>query len=154
MSDGPEHAKLAELTAEIVSAYVSHHQVALADLGDLIGAVAERLKQLGQPAEPPPEPKAEPAVPVRRSITPDHLVCLICGKRQKLLKRHLSVEHDLTPHRYRETFGLGSDYPMVAPAYRERRRELALVIGLGQSGRPARRRRTRQPQSPANEPGS
>ena len=95
--------------------------------------------------------KPEPAVSVRRSVRPDHLVCLICGKKQKLLKRHLAVEHELTPNQYRETFGLKPDYPMVAPNYAQQRRELALSIGLGRPKKPARRRRksTALPTRPA-----
>jgi predicted transcriptional regulator len=79
-------------------------------------------------------------VSVRRSVRLDHLVCLICGKKQKLLKRHLALEHELTPNRYRETFGLKPDYPMVAPNYAQQRRELALSFGLG---RPKKRPRGR-----------
>jgi predicted transcriptional regulator len=78
---------------------------------------------------------------VRRSVRPDHLVCLICGKKQKLLTRHLAVEHELTPNQYRETFGLKSDYPMAAPNYAQQRRELALSIGLGRPKKPTRRAR-------------
>jgi predicted transcriptional regulator len=77
------------------------------------------------------ERHAEPAVPVRRSIGSDHLVCLVCGKKHKLLKRHLALEHGLTPNEYRDTFGLKPDYPMTAPSYAEQRRGLALKIGLG-----------------------
>ena len=83
-------------------------------------------------------------VSARRSVRPDHLVCLVCGKKQKLLKRHLAVEHELTPEQYRESFGLKPDYPMAAPNYAEKRRELALKIGLG---RPRKQRRARR--SPA-----
>jgi predicted transcriptional regulator len=86
---------------------------------------------------------------MRRSVRPDHLVCLVCGKKQKLLMRHLAVEHELTPNRYRETFGLKSDYPMVAPTYAQQRRELALSFRLG---RPKKqrggRRSTAQPKAP------
>jgi predicted transcriptional regulator len=82
-----------------------------------------------------------PAVSGRRSVRPDHLVCLICGKKQKLLRRHLAVEHELTPNQYRETFGLKSDYPMAAPNYTRQRRELALSVGLGRPKKPAPRAR-------------
>jgi predicted transcriptional regulator len=132
-------SSLAELTAEIVSAYVAHNQIASSKVAKLITVVAGELNKIGTEVEPPTEEKAEPAVSVRRSI-PDHLVCLICGKKQKLLKRHLAVEHELTPNQYRETFGLKSDYPMVAPNYAQQRRELALSIGLGRPKKPARRR--------------
>jgi predicted transcriptional regulator len=112
--DQPKPASLARLTTDIVAAYAAHNQVATADLGILIGAVANRLRELGRPQEPEPA-KLEPAVPVRRSITPDHLVCLVCGKQLSMLKRHLAAEHGLTPGQYREAFGLKSDYPMAAP---------------------------------------
>jgi hypothetical protein len=87
------------------------------------------------------EAKPEPAVPVRRSIGSDHLVCLVCGKRQILLKRHLAVEHGLTPKQYRDTFKLKPDYPMTAPSYTQQRRELALKTGFG---RPKKKERRRQ----------
>ena len=141
MTDDVEpRSSLAELTVEIVSAYVAHNQIASSEVAKLITVVAGELNKIGTEVEPPTEEKPEPAVPVRRSIRPDHLVCLICGKKQKLLKRHLAVEHELTPNQYRETFGLKSDYPMVAPNYAQQRRELALSIGLGQPKKPARRR--------------
>jgi predicted transcriptional regulator len=80
-------------------------------------------------------------VSVRRSIRPDHLVCLVCGKPQKMLKRHLAVRHDLSPAAYRERFGLKTGYPMTAPNYAQQRREVALATGLGRLQKPARRRR-------------
>jgi predicted transcriptional regulator len=86
--------------------------------------------------EPPAAEKPEPAVPVRRSIQPDHLVCLVCGQTQKVLKRHLAVQHNLTPTQYRQRFGLKPEYPMAAPKYVQRRRELS----LGRPKKPARRR--------------
>jgi predicted transcriptional regulator len=136
-----EQSTLAELTAEIVSAYVSHNQITPPDLGTLVGAVASQLRKVGTTVGQPPESKLAPAVPVRRSVGQDHLTCLVCGKKQKLLKRHLLVEHSLTPDQYRELFDLKPDYPMVAPSYAQRRRELALQIGLGRPKKPARRRR-------------
>ena len=141
MADDAEPASLVEITVEIVSAYVAHQQVAASDLPKVISTVAGELRTLGREPQAPMPSKPEPAVPVRRSVRPDHLVCLICGKKQKLLKRHLAVEHELTPEQYRETFGLKSDYPMAAPNYSQQRRELALKIGLGQ---PERRRRGRK----------
>jgi predicted transcriptional regulator len=135
--DAEPPSGVAQLTAEIVSAYVSHNQIALPDLAKLIGAVASELRKAGTEVEQSEEAKPEPAVPVRRSISRDHLTCLLCGKKQKLLKRHLAVEHSLTPAQYRETFGLKTDYPMVAPNYAQQRRELALKIGLGRPKKPA-----------------
>ena len=138
--DAEPPSSLAELTTEIVSAYVSHNKVAPSELATLITTVASQLAKIGTEVEPPAEEKAQLAVPVRRSIRPDHLVCLICGKKQKLLKRHLAVEHGLTPDEYRQRLGLKPDYPTVAPNYAQHRRELALSIGLGRPKRPARRR--------------
>jgi predicted transcriptional regulator len=97
----------------------------------LVGAVAAELRAVCTRAEQPVETHAEPAVPVRRSIASDHLVCLVCGKKQKLLKRHLALGHGLTPKRYRDIFELEADYTMTAPSYAEQRRDLALKIGLG-----------------------
>lgn len=141
MSEQLERSKIAELTTEIVSAYVSSHQIRAPDVPNLVNAVGVELAALGREADSSEPKKTEPAVPVRRSVRPDHLVCLICGKKQKLLKRHLTVEHELTPDDYRQKFGLKADYPMVAPDYAQQRRELALSIGLGKPKKPGRRRR-------------
>jgi predicted transcriptional regulator len=136
-----ERSTIPELTTEIVSAYVSYHKLRVQDVSSVIKAVGVELASLGTEAQPNTLEKPEPVVPVRRSVRPDHLVCLICGRKQKLLKRHLAVEHELTPNQYRETFGLKPDYPMAAPNYTEQRRELALSIGLGRPKKPARRAR-------------
>ena len=137
-----EPRSVAELTTEIVVAYVTRNTIAVADLGDLIGAVARRLDALGR--EQPEPAKPEPAVPVRRSIQDDHLVCLVCGKQQKTLRRHLDVAHQLTPEAYREQFGLKPDYPMAAPGYSRQRSEMAKRVGLGQRVQaPSRRRQPR-----------
>jgi predicted transcriptional regulator len=129
-----EHAKqtkIAELTTDIVAAYVSSHKLQVLDVSDLIKAVGAGLVTLGTSAEPTVPEAPPPAVSVRRSVRPDHLVCLVCGRKQKLLKRHLAVEHELTPNQYRETFGLKSDYPMAAPNYAQQRRELAVKLAWG-----------------------
>jgi predicted transcriptional regulator len=139
MTDGTE--RLADTTAEIVSAYVTHNQVAASDLPTVIRTVAGILAALGQEPQAAVPSKREPAVAVRRSVRPDRLLCLVCGKPQKLLKRHLAVAHELTPTQYRETFGLKPSYPMVAPSYAQQRGELALRIGLGRPKKPTRRRR-------------
>jgi predicted transcriptional regulator len=141
MADDAEPASLAEITVEIVSAYVAHQQVAASDLPKVISTVAGELRTLGREPQAAVPGKVEPTVSVRRSVRPDHLVCLICGKKQKLLKRHLAVEHELTPNQYRETFGLKTNYPMAAPNYAQQRRELAVKIGLGRPKKPMRRRR-------------
>jgi predicted transcriptional regulator len=129
------------LTVEIVSAYVSHNKITPPDLSTLVGAVASELRRVGTTVEQPPESKPAPAVAVRRSIHPDHLVCLVCGKPQKTLKRHLGAAHGLAPAQYRERFELKADYPMIAPNYARQRSELALQIGLGRPKKPARRSR-------------
>jgi predicted transcriptional regulator len=141
MDEQAERSNIAELTTEIVAAYVSGHKLRVADVSSVINAVGTELAALGTGAASLALDKPEPAVSVRRSVRPDHLVCLICGRKQKLLKRHLAVEHELTPNQYRETFGLKSDYPMVAPNYAEQRRELAVKIGLGRPKASARRSR-------------
>jgi predicted transcriptional regulator len=141
MDEQSEGTKVAELTAEIVAAYVSCHNVRVPELPGLINAVGAELASIGAGSAPSAPEKPEPAVSVRRSVRPDHLVCLICGKKQTLLRRHLAVEHELTPDQYRETFGLKPDYPMAAPNYAQQRRKLALSIGPGRPKKPARRAR-------------
>ena len=144
----PELTEIAELTTEIVAAYVSYHQLRVLDVSNVINAVGTELASLGTEAEPSVLEKPEPAVSVRRSIRPDRLVCLICGKPQKVLKRHLAVRHDLTPAQYRQRFGLKPDYPMAAPQYAEQRRELALQIGLGRPKKRRARQSSPRPKAP------
>jgi predicted transcriptional regulator len=141
MDGQSDRTRIVELTTEIVTAYVSNHKTGVSDLSNVINTVATVLASLGIEPRASVLEKPEPAVTVRRSVRPDHLVCLICGKKQKLLKRHLAVEHDLTPNQYRESFGLKPDYPMAAPNYAQQRRELAVKIGLGQ---PRKERRGRK----------
>jgi predicted transcriptional regulator len=139
-----EPRSVAKLTTEIVVAYVTRNTIAPADLGDLIGAVARALGLLGrEQAEPA---KLESAVPVGRSIRDEHLTCLVCGKQQRILRRHLHTAHHLTPEAYREQFGLKPDYPMAAPGYSRQRSEMAKRVGLG---RREQLRRGRQPRSGA-----
>ena len=127
-----DNAALVDLTADIVSAYVSHNVIPAADLPNLINQVHGALGTLmGHPAEPPKE-EQKPAVPPKKSITPDYLICLEDGKRFKSLKRHLKTHYNLSPDQYREKWGLPSDYPMVAPSYAEARSRLAKQMGLGQ----------------------
>ncbi|NTZ42048.1 MucR family transcriptional regulator [Altererythrobacter sp. SALINAS58] len=124
-----ENEDLLTFTSDIVSSYVANNRIAADDVGQLVQDVYRALSSVGETQE---EPEAvEPAVSVRASIKPDHLVCLECGKNQKILKRHLMTAHNLTPEEYRERYGLKSDYPMIAPDYAERRRDLAKQIGLG-----------------------
>ena len=150
MSHRATPANTAELTAEIVSAYVSNNETAPSDVAALITAVADQLSRIGATGQQLPEREPGLAVSVRRSIRPDHLVCLVCGKLQKMLKRHLAVQHELTPAEYRERFGLKPDYPMAAPNYVQQRREVALATGLGRPKKPARRARksTARPKAP------
>jgi predicted transcriptional regulator len=151
-----EQSTLAELTAEIVSAYVSSNQITPPELGMLVGTVAGELWKVGTRLEQSAEleSKPEPAVPVRRSIASDHIVCFVCGRKQKLLKRHLMVEHSLTPDQYRKLFDLKVDYPMVAPSYAQRRRELAVKMGLGRPKKPVRRRRKTPTEASSAEAGT
>jgi predicted transcriptional regulator len=141
VTDHSEHDGVAELTVKIVSAYVSNNTLAQSELAELITTVASRFRGGSAKPEQPAEARPEPAVSVRRSIRPDHLVCLVCGQPQKMLKRHLAIRHDLTPAQYRERFGLKPDYPMAAPKYAQQRRELALQSGLGRPKKPAGRGR-------------
>ena len=121
---------LITLTSDIVAAHVSNNSVSLADLPTLISNVHTALAGLGQ-NEPAPEPMPEPAVSIRSSVKTDHIVCLEDGKKLKMLKRHLMTRYNMTPDQYRTRWNLPADYPMVAPAYAEKRRELAKKIGLG-----------------------
>jgi predicted transcriptional regulator len=123
--------ELLRMTADVVAAYVSNNTLPTAQLAEVINAVYSSLRGLeGQVAEPPPEP-AKPAVPVRKSITPDYLICLEDGKKLKMLKRHLRSTYNMTPDEYRARWGLAPDYPMVAPSYAEQRSAFAKKIGLG-----------------------
>jgi predicted transcriptional regulator len=139
-----------ELAAEIVSAFVSNNPVPAAQLPALISNIHDALTKVASGSAQPPaaeEPKA-PAVPIKRSVQPDYIVCLEDGKRFKSLKRHLRTVYDLTPDQYRAKWGLAHDYPMVAPNYAAARSELAKQLGLG-----ARRKKAEplpaQPVAPA-----
>jgi len=120
---------MVDLAADIVSAYVSHNSVQTSDLPALIGAVHSALSNVGKP--PSEAPRGEPAVPVKKSITPDYLISLFDGKKYKSLKRHLRTSHNMTPQEYRAFWNLAPDYPMVAPNYARARSELAKTMGLG-----------------------
>ncbi len=122
------------LTAQIVSAHVSHNPVPAAELPGLIQEVFRTLAGVGNRPAPEPE-RPQPAVPIKKSITPGYLICLEDGKKLKMLKRHLKTSYNLTPEQYRERWGLGSDYPMVAPDYAKHRSSLAKKIGLGTTPR-------------------
>jgi predicted transcriptional regulator len=133
MSDKP--GSFIELTAEIVSAYVSNNPVPAADMPGLINQVHTALTRIsGGQADAQPEP-LKPAVSVKKSITPDYIVCLEDGKKFKSLKRHLRTQYNMTPEQYRDKWGLPPDYPMVAPNYAAARSQLAKQMGLGQQRR-------------------
>ncbi len=132
MAENVEQDQIIELTAEIVSAYVSNNNVDSRELPSLIKDVHLALNRTaGGLSDPAPEP-LKPAISVRKSITPDFIICLEDGKKFKSLKRHLRTHYDLTPDEYREKWGLASDYPMVAPNYAKARSSLAKEMGLGQ----------------------
>jgi len=132
MTDSPVDANLIDLTADIVSAYVSNNTVASTDLPSLISEVHNALQKTATASsEPEPEP-LKPAVPVKKSVMPDYIICLEDGKKFKSLKRHLRTHYNMTPEEYREKWDLGADYPMVAPNYAAARSELAKKMGLGQ----------------------
>src|SRR6266849_3318292 len=123
--------ELLRMTADVVSAYVSNNTLPTAQLAEIINAVYGSLKGLeGQVVQPQPEPM-KPAVPIRKSVTPEFLICLEDGKKLKMLKRHLRSTYNLTPDEYRVKWGLAPDYPMVAPKYAQQRSEFAKKIGLG-----------------------
>jgi predicted transcriptional regulator len=125
--------ELLRMTADVVAAYVSNNTLPTAQLAEVINAVYGSLKGLeSQVAEPPPEP-VKPAVPIRKSITADYLICLEDGKKLKMLKRHLRSTYNMTPDEYRVRWGLAPDYPMVAPNYAEQRSAFAKKIGLGRA---------------------
>ncbi len=139
MTDSNTGGGYIELTANIVSAYVSNNSVSAGEIPNLINQIHSALMRVsaGQ-SDAAPEP-LKPAVSVKKSITPDHLVCLEDGKKFKSLKRHLRTQYNMTPEAYREKWGLTPDYPMVAPNYAAARSQLAKQMGLGQQ----RRRRSK-----------
>jgi predicted transcriptional regulator len=147
------------LVAEIVSSYLKKNQLSPAELPALINTVYQSLLSLGQPPEPEPP---TPAVSIRRSVTRDYVVCLECGWRGHVLRRHLQARHGLSPDEYRRRWELPSHHALVAPAYSERRSGIAKQLGLGQYGRgippadtPARpRRRRRRRAAPDETPAS
>jgi len=129
MTDSEEITDVLGLTAQIVSAHVSNNSVTPDSLPSLIQDVYRTLADMGR--ETPAADKLQPAVPIKKSIFPDHIICLEDGKKLKMLKRHLKTAYNLTPDQYRERWGLAPDYPMVAPNYARHRSTLAKKIGLG-----------------------
>ncbi len=133
MSEEENRNDLLGLTEKIVSAHIANNAISSADLPNLIRAVYDALGNVRAAGETAPRPK--PAVPIKRSVTPNHIVCLEDGKKMKMLKRHLKTDHNLTPKEYRERWGLPSDYPIVAPAYAKQRSALAKKFGLGRKAK-------------------
>lgn len=134
MNTGTPANELLSLTVDIVAAHVSNNTVALPDLPNLIDQVYRSLAAVGN--EPPASTeRPSPAVPIRKSIAPDYIVCLEDGKKLKMLKRHLKTAYNMSPEEYRERWGLPADYPMVAPNYARQRSSLAKQIGLGTRAR-------------------
>jgi len=126
---------LVEIAADVVSAYVSNNPVPAGELPALIGQIFEALTVTAGGEAVPKTEDLKPAVPVRKSVTPDYIVCLEDGKKFKSLRRHISTHYGLTPEEYREKWGLPSDYPMVAPNYAAARSALAKTMGLGRKPR-------------------
>lgn len=139
MNEAKNQYEMVQATVDIVSAHVANNSMAVADIPGLIEEVYQTLMRLGDVVEPE-EVRPDPVVPIKKSITPDYLICLEDGKKLKMLKRHLKTAYDMSPEEYRKRWGLGADYPMVAPNYAKQRSELAKSIGLGTQGRERRRR--------------
>ena len=134
MTEQTKPGEILSLTTSIVAAHVSNHSVPVADLPQLIRDVYQTLSTVEGSGDRAAE-RPTPAVPVKKSVTPDHIVCLEDGKKLKMLKRHLKTDPNLTPEEYRDRWGLAPDYPMVAPNYAKQRSKLAKQIGLGTRAR-------------------
>ena len=135
MADQANPKEILPLVTDILAAHLSNNTVAMAELPTLIRSVYEALATAGGAPEPVAE-RPNPAVPIKKSITPDHIICLEDGKKLKMLKRHLRTAFDMSPEQYRQRWDLPADYPMVAPNYARQRSRLAKEIGLGtRSGR-------------------
>lgn len=146
MANDEPNQTLIMLTTDIVSAHLTSNTVSVDDVPQLIQAVYGALSDLGQ-EQPEVDAQPVPAVSIRASVKPDYLVCLEDGKKLKMLKRHLMTYYSMTPEEYRQRWSLPSDYPMVAPNYAEKRRELAKQIGLGR--KPGQKRGRRKAVTPA-----
>lgn len=138
MSDTEASTDHIQLAADIVAAFVSNNSLPVAELPALIASVHSALGGLGNTETADPAEPLTPAVPIKKSIMPDYLVCLEDGKKFKSLKRHLRTQYNMSPEQYREKWNLPADYPMVAPSYAEARSQLAKKMGLGQQRRKRR----------------
>lgn len=134
MKNKPEHEELLMMTTEIASAYLAHNSVSIAEIGSVIDQVYKSLSNVNAESNTIMD-RPQPAVPIKKSVQPDHIICLEDGKKLKMLKRHLKTAYNMSPEDYRERWGLPADYPMVAPNYAEKRSRLAKDIGLGTKGR-------------------
>lgn len=132
MENKANNNDLVELAADIVSAYVSNNTVVAGDLPGIISETFDALRKASSRASEPAQEELKPSVPIKKSVTPDYIVCLEDGKKFKSLKRHLRTHYNLTPEEYRDKWGLPHDYPMVAPNYAAARSALAKKMGLGQ----------------------
>ncbi len=128
MPEDEQRRELLQHTSTIVAAHVANDPIAATDVPGLIVTVHQALATLGHEE---PAPKPNPAVPIKRSVTPDYIICLEDGTEHKMLKRHLKTAHNMSPNEYRERWGLPRDYPLVSPTYAKRRSQLAKKIGLG-----------------------
>jgi predicted transcriptional regulator len=135
MTDKPDNRDLLALTANIVSAHLSNNQVGADEIPGIIQKVYKTLAAAGSDSATPLSERPQPAVPIKKSVMPDYIICLEDGKKLKMLKRHLKTAYNMTPEEYRERWGLPADYPMVAPNYAKQRSKLAKEIGLGTTGR-------------------
>ena len=140
MADQTQSNDLLALTTDIVSSHVSNNIVEVGELPQLIQHIYSALATAGSGGVAAARSKPEPAVPIKTSVKPGYIVCLEDGVKLKVLKRHLRTRHDVTPEKYRQRWGLPSDYPLVAPSYARQRSELAKKIGLGTKRRRRRRR--------------
>ena len=132
MDEKSDKNELVELTTDVVSAYVSNNTIVPSELPNLINEVYEALSRASVKAIKPVREELKPAIPVKRSVSDDYIICLEDGKRFKSLKRHLRTHYNLSPEEYKEKWGLPHDYPMVAPNYAKARSKLAKKMGLGQ----------------------
>lgn len=139
-STAVNHGDILSLTSEIVSSYLSGNSVPASDIPALIDRVYKTLANVNAPAGALAD-RPQPAVSIKKSVTPDFIICLEDGKKLKMLKRHLKSAYNLTPESYRERWGLSADYPMVAPNYAEKRSKLAKSIGLGKQRRKTGKRK-------------
>lgn len=141
MTEKLSQNELLALTTEIVASHVSNNTVAVNDLPEVIQKVYGSLNTLSPHPEPQAPEKPQPAVAIKKSVTPEYIICLEDGKKLKMLKRHLKTRYDMTPEEYRKRWGLPDDYPMVAPSYAQQRSDLAKKIGLGTKRSSGRGRR-------------